>query len=80
MVAMIVGPSITNADVHARIAQAVTFTHVYRQQESAHPALREAQCLRAQFPALLQPIGTQELFAGRSIAGLVGRNLECRRR
>jgi hypothetical protein len=48
------------------------FTEVYRQYEHAHPAIREAMCLRVQVPDLLCPIEDGDLIAGRIQPRLVG--------
>lgn len=42
------------------------FTDTYRAHRNAPIALREAQCLRVLYPALLPPIGPDDLFAGRT--------------
>jgi len=47
------------------ITQAVAFTEAYRRHAGAHPAIREAACLKTQFPALLGDIQTGDAFAGR---------------
>jgi pyruvate-formate lyase len=44
---------------------ALYFTQVYRDNRDRHIALREAECLRAQFPAILSDIREADLFAGR---------------
>lgn len=46
------------------VAHAVRFTEVYREHRADHPAVREAACLRAQFPAVLSPIEPGDMFAG----------------
>jgi len=48
-----------------RIKTAKAFTEVYRAQEHDDIALREAACLRAQFPASLGDIQNGDMFAGR---------------
>jgi len=59
------------------LAAAVAFTDAYRTHENDHPALREAHCLRAQFPALLADIREGDLLAGRLTRGaLVGFELQ----
>ncbi len=50
--------------LHPRVAQALAFTQAYKQHRDDHPALREAACLSAQFPALMGPIESDDLFAG----------------
>lgn len=44
----------------------LAFTQVYRKYRNAHPAVREAMCLRAMVPANLQEIREGDLFAGRT--------------
>lgn len=44
------------------------FTEAYRQHRHDHPALREAHCLQAMFPAAFAPIESGDLFAGRLYA------------
>ncbi len=48
------------------------FTETYRRYQQAHPALREAHCLRVQAPALFQPIEGGDRLAGRIRPALVG--------
>lgn len=43
------------------------FTRVYRQMEHAHPALREAACLKVMYPRHCPPIEPEDLFAGRTL-------------
>lgn len=50
----------------------IGFTEVYRNYQKEHPALREVMCLKAQFPAVLTPIGEGDLLAGRVQYGSVG--------
>lgn len=50
----------------------IIFTQTYREYQHAHPALREAMCLRAQFPAFFRPIQDGDLLAGRIEYGAVG--------
>jgi pyruvate-formate lyase len=52
------------------------FTKTYRKYRDEHPAIREAMCLKTQFPATLLEIREQDLFAGRSHYGQVGFGLE----
>ena len=47
------------------ITQAIAFTDAYRAHRGAPVALREAACLRTQFPALLGDIQGDDCFAGR---------------
>jgi len=51
----------TNVD----LATEIRFTEVYRQNKHKHPAIREALCLRAQYPASFQTIQHHDLFVGR---------------
>ena len=53
------------------IAQAVAFTNAYRANAQAHPAIREAQCLKTQYPALLGDIRPGDMIAGRRPAARV---------
>jgi len=46
------------------VAHAGRLTEVYRQHQGSHPAVREAACLREQFPAILSPIESGDMFAG----------------
>ncbi len=48
------------------------FTETYRRYRDAHPAIREAMCIRAQVPDLFQPILDYDLLAGRIRPRLVG--------
>ena len=50
----------------------LAFTEAYRRAAATHVALREAACLRAQFPAILTPIKDNDLFAGRIAYRTVG--------
>jgi pyruvate-formate lyase len=58
----------------------LAFTHTYQEHLRDHPAIREAHCLRAQFPALFEPIrmdsARRDLFAGRISYRPVGFGLE----
>lgn len=56
----------------APLAAELRFTDAYRRFQRAHPAIREAMCLREQLPALLQPIEPGDLLAGRVQPALVG--------
>jgi len=51
--------------MHPLIAQAVAFTDAYRSHRGAHPAVREAMCLKTQYPAIMGGIREDDLFAGR---------------
>jgi pyruvate-formate lyase len=48
------------------------FTDTYRRYRDAHVAVREAMCLRTQWPELFAPIEEGDLFAGRVQPRLVG--------
>lgn len=50
--------------IHPLLAQAQAFTAAYRSHRDAHPAQRELACLREQYPALMGPIGSDDVFAG----------------
>ena len=41
------------------------FTQAYRHHSGVHPAIREARCLREQYPAICAPILERDLVAGR---------------
>jgi len=56
----------------AKFAMELQFTETYRRHQHDHPAIREACCLRAQFPAILRPPEQGDLFAGRIEFGAVG--------
>ncbi len=47
------------------VTQAVAFTEAYKQQRDAPKAIREAMCLKTQYPALMGTIQIGDLFAGR---------------
>lgn len=47
------------------ISQAVAFTEAYKQHRDSPAAVREAMCLKAQYPAILGDIQAGDLFAGR---------------
>jgi len=48
------------------------FTEVYKQYINAHPAIREAMCLKAEYPDYFTGIRENDLIAGRIEHGLVG--------
>lgn len=48
------------------------FTEVYRKVQHEHPAIREAVCLRAQYPDFFAAMAEDDLFAGRIDPPLVG--------
>jgi pyruvate-formate lyase len=50
----------------------LAFTDAYRHHKDDHIAIREAMCLKSQFPAICEPIQDQDLFVGRIEWGLVG--------
>lgn len=50
--------------LHPAVAQALAFTEAYQRHRDAHPALREAMCLRTQYPALMPPLKAGDVFAG----------------
>lgn len=54
------------------IETAEAFTKVYKLYENEPIAIREAMCLKAQYPAILADINQGELFAGRSEFSFVG--------
>ena len=47
------------------IVQAVEMTEAYKEYQDAPLAIREAMCLKKQFPMLLKEIQKEDLFAGR---------------
>jgi pyruvate-formate lyase len=48
------------------------FTETYRRYQHEHPAIREAMCLRAQYPGVFRPIQESDLLAGRVAYAAVG--------
>ncbi len=46
----------------------INFTTAFIKYHEAHPAIREAHCLKAMFPAALSPIQENDLLAGRFIS------------
>lgn len=50
----------------------LSFTQAYRRTKDQHIALREAECLRAQFPTILTQIQDTDRLAGRVEWGAVG--------
>lgn len=50
----------------------VNFTEAYRNNINEHIAIREAKCLQAQFPAVLDDIEEKDRLAGRTFWGWVG--------
>jgi pyruvate-formate lyase len=62
-------PAVDPADP---FAAELAFTEVYRAHADAHVAVREAACLRTQYPGILEPIERDDLLAGRVRPRLVG--------
>jgi pyruvate-formate lyase len=52
------------------------FTRTYKENREADPATRELKCLEVLFPAILQPMQTGDLLAGRIAYPLVGFSAE----
>jgi len=48
------------------------FTEIYKKHIDEHPAIREAMCLKVQYPAFFTQIQDEDLFAGRIKNTLVG--------
>ena len=48
------------------------FTETYKKHINDHPAMREAMCLKVQYPAFFTPVQDGDLFAGRIKNTLVG--------
>ncbi|HAB53055.1 MAG TPA: hypothetical protein DCE80_12950, partial [Ignavibacteriales bacterium] len=48
------------------------FTETYKKHLNDNPAIREAMCLKVQYPAFFTPIQDTDLFAGRIKNTLVG--------
>ncbi len=46
------------------VAQAIAYTEAYQKYANAPAALREAMCLKAQYPAILEPLRPRDVFAG----------------
>jgi pyruvate-formate lyase len=61
----------TTSDEHPFEAE-LRFTETFRRYQAAHPAIREAMCLAAQYPEICGPIEDADLFAGRIEPRLVG--------
>jgi pyruvate-formate lyase len=51
--------------INPLIAQAAEFTQAYKQHQNEPLAIREAMCIKKQYPALLKEIRSEDLFAGR---------------
>lgn len=58
--------------VNSQIEYAWKFTNEYEKYRNENVSLREAAVLEVQYPAILQPIQTGDLFAGRIKMELVG--------
>lgn len=56
---------IDKSEIHPIIAQAVEFTKTYKEYQNAPIAIREAMCLKAQYPVSLGEIQSEDIFAGR---------------
>ena len=54
-----------NPEVNQQVKMMLDFTGMYRQYDDEDIAIREAMCLKAQFPGLLCEIMDDDLFAGR---------------
>ena len=52
------------------------FTEVYKKYRNEHPAIREAMCLKAEYPAYFTEIRDYDLFAGRVAHGRVGFSID----
>jgi len=50
------------------VERALSFTKSYKDHIDDPPAIREAHCLRAMFPATCTEIGAEDLFAGRKLS------------
>lgn len=46
------------------VTQAIAYTEAYQKYADAPAALREAMCLKAQYPAILEPLRRSDVFAG----------------
>jgi pyruvate-formate lyase len=66
------GQLVPQTSLEAPFELELAFTDAYRGARDVHPAIREAQCLAVQFPAILQPIRSSDLLAGRVLPALVG--------
>lgn len=62
---------VTTAALSPAVAQAVAFTGAYRQHRHDPAPLREAACLRTQFPAILGPLREDDALAGRRPAEMI---------
>ncbi len=52
------------------------FTETYKRFTDAHPAIREAMCLKAEYPSYFTAIRDDDLFAGRIKHGRVGFSMD----
>ena len=50
----------------------LAFTRTFRLHQNSDPAVRELECLKVMFPAILQPVVAGDLLAGRIIYPLIG--------
>jgi len=55
-----------------KLSTELKFTETYKKYKNANPAIREAMCLRVQYPAFFTPVHENDLFAGRIQNTLVG--------
>jgi pyruvate-formate lyase len=65
-----------NTDSNWEFARELRFTETYKKYMHAHIAIREAMCLREQFPEIFSDMQAGDLFAGRIKYGLFGFGLE----
>jgi pyruvate-formate lyase len=56
----------------AKFQTELRITETYKRYKDAHPAIREAMCLKEQYPDFFTPIREDDLFAGRIKNTLVG--------
>jgi len=64
-----------NHEIPHGIKTAIEFTEAYKKHEKDHIAIREAMCLKTQFPNVLLPIGEQDIFAGKCQYAPVGMHM-----
>jgi len=57
-------------------ATELRFTETYKKYANAHPAIREAMCLKAEYPAYFTGIQGNDLIAGRIKHGRVGFSID----
>lgn len=60
----------------SKALQALEFTKTYRQYQDEPIAIKEAMCLKSQFPAVLQGIKEGDLLVGRIDRGLIGFSID----